>query len=95
MELLEAIKNYFSGVGCISKNGNSFNYEVSYKDCYTKILPFLLKYPIPSVSKKSYNFLIWKDILEIMISKKHKTEEGSKEIDNLLLKLNKYNSKSE
>lgn len=93
--MLKAIQNYFSGVGSISKNGSSFNYEISsYKDCYTYILPFLLKYPIPFITKKSYNFEIWKKILGIMISKKHKTEKGSQQIEDLLLKLNKYNTLS-
>lgn len=96
LELLKVIQNYFSGVGSISKNGSGFNYEIgSYKDCYTHILPFLLKYPIPYTAIKSYNFEIWKEILEIMIQKKHKTEEGTQQINDLLLKLNKYNSKSE
>lgn len=57
LELLSLIKDYFSGVGSISKNGSGFNYEIgSYKDCYTQILPFLLKYPIPFTAIKSYNF---------------------------------------
>jgi len=80
LELLDGIKDPISGVGCISKNGNCFNYEVSYKDCYTKILPFLLRYPIPYGSKKSNIFFIWKEILEIMISKNHKTEEGTRKL---------------
>lgn len=57
LELLNFIKNSFSGVGSISKNGSGFNDEISsYKDCYTHILPFLLEYPIPSTAIKSYNF---------------------------------------
>lgn len=70
LELLKVIQNYFSGIGSICKNGSGFNYEVgSYKDCYTHLLPFFLKYPIPYTAIKSYNFKIWKEIIEIMMQK--------------------------
>jgi hypothetical protein len=56
---LEAIKNYFGGIGSISKNGGAFNYEVgSYKDCYNIILPFFVEQTIPSISIKTHNFEI-------------------------------------
>jgi len=57
LKLLEVIKNYFGGIGSISKNGGAFNYEVSsYKDCYNFILPFFIEHTIPSIAIKSHNF---------------------------------------
>jgi len=88
--LLEAINNYFGGVGSLHKNGVAFNYEVgSYKDCYNYILPFFFEHPIPSVAIKFKNFKVWKQIVEIMNSGDHKNEVGMLQINKLLLELNK------
>ena len=48
IDLLNIIKIYLGNKGSISKNGGSYNYEVSsYKDCYAFIFDFFNKYPIP------------------------------------------------
>jgi hypothetical protein len=59
LALLELIASYL-GTGGIYKVGiSAFNYEISsYKKNYEIILPFFLKYPLPSVSLKATNFSI-------------------------------------
>lgn len=84
--LLEFIKNYF-GVGSIYKNGSSFNYCIeSYKDCFNILLPFFTQYPIPTVCIKATNYLIWKEIIEIMQAGDHLTPDGQIRINELLSK---------
>ena len=59
IDLLNIIKTYLGNKGSISKNGGSYNYEVSsYKDCYAFIFDFFNKYPIPEESLKSKNYKI-------------------------------------
>lgn len=59
LALLELIASYLGGAGSIYKVGvSAFNYEISsYKKNYEIILPFFLKYPLPSVSLKATNTL--------------------------------------
>lgn len=98
MALLELIKIYF-GTGKIYKKGDStYNYEVSsYKINNEIILPFFIKYPLPSLCLKATNFLIWKQIIEIMNlvasipigGRNKKGSEHRSELDELIDKLNK------
>ena len=91
LALLELIASYL-GTGGIYKVGiSAFNYEISsYKKNYEIILPFFLKYPLPSVSLKATNFSIWRQILEILYSGLHKTSPGHKsELDKFISQINK------
>jgi hypothetical protein len=92
LALLELIKIYF-GTGKIYKKGDStYNYEVSsYKINNEIILPFFIKYPLPSLCLKATNFLIWKQIIEIMnlVARNKKGYEHRSELDELIDKLNK------
>jgi len=91
LALLELINIYF-GTGKIYKKGDStYNYEVSsYKINHEIILPFFIKYPLPSVCLKAINFFIWKQIIEIMKLGLHKKgSEHRSELDELIDKLNK------
>nr|YP_009663674.1 hypothetical protein [Dactylella tenuis]QCW06812.1 hypothetical protein [Dactylella tenuis] len=90
LPLLELIASYL-GTGNLYKNGVScFNYEVySYKKNYEIILPFFLKYTLPPMCLKATNFLIWKQILEIMHSGLHKTSsEHRSKLDKLISTIN-------
>jgi hypothetical protein len=91
LNLLKIIKLYLGDLGGIYKISKSaYNYEVSsYKSCFENIIPFFIKNPLPSVCLKSSNFLIWKEIIEIMISKEHLTSKKSY-VKSLINKLNKY-----
>ena len=90
LHLLNLITAYLE-VGNIYKNGPSvYNIEVgSYKKNYEFIVPFFTNNPFPSVCLKANNFLIWKEIIEIMYSGEHLTSKNlyTKE---LISKLNKY-----
>lgn len=91
LALLKLIASYL-GTGNVYKNGvSAFNYEVSsYKKNYQVILPFFLKYPLPSVCLKATNFLIWKQITEIMQLGLHKTSQKHRsEMDKLISTINK------
>lgn len=77
LELLEAIKDYFSTVE-------------SYVDCFNHIIPFFSKYPLLNSSFKSYNYNIWIKIINIMIKKEHLTLEGRSLVLSLMSQLNKY-----
>lgn len=90
LDLVKTIQVYFGGIGSYSKNGTGFNYEVGLSDNFKHIIPFFDKYPFPSVSLKSYNFKVWKEIVYIIHSKGHYTPEGRLEIAYLLSKLNKW-----
>ena len=89
LPLLELITSYL-GTGNLYKSGYCFNYEVSsYKKNYEIILPFFIKYPLPSMCLKATNFLIWKQILEIMHSGLHKTSsEHRSKLDKLISTIN-------
>lgn len=91
LALLKLIVSYL-GIGNIYKNGvSAFNYEVSsYKKNYETILPFFLKYPLPPMCLKATNFLIWKQITEIMHLGLHKTSlEHKSKMDKLISTINK------
>lgn len=95
LELLEVIKNYL-GVGSIYKNGSTFNYEVgSIKDCLNYIIPFFSaeKNTIPPITKKAYNFKIWKEIVEKTCLMTEKDPTIRLQIESLLSKLNVYDKK--
>lgn len=59
LALLELIKIYFGTGKIYNKSDSTCNYEVSsYKINYEIILPFFIKYPLPSVCLKAINFFI-------------------------------------
>ena len=90
LDLLEKIASYL-GTGKVYKNGKStFNYEISsYKKNHDIILPFFNKHPLPPVCLKATNFLIWKQILEILHTGLHKTNlEHKSKLDKLISSIN-------
>ena len=90
--LLEAIKSHI-GTGYIYTSKNVTNYAVtSVNDCFNYILPFLNQNPLPESCNKLTNFLLWKEIVELINSKAHLTDEGRLRILDLKFKLNKYNN---
>lgn len=91
LALLDLIKTYL-GVGGVYKSGKaSYNYEVaSYKTCFETIIPFLVKNPLPPVCLKASNFLLWKEIVEIIYAKEHLTCK-SLDVQEIISRLNKYN----
>lgn len=89
--LLERIKVYF-GVGNIYYGpGNLVRFQVtSLEELITVIIPFFDKYPL--VSQKRADFLLFKEIIELMKSKEHFTKLGLEKILNIKAALNTGNS---
>lgn len=82
LPLLKSIQDFF-GVGKIYEVKNSkkhhFTYMVrSVKDLHAVIIPFFVKYPM--LSSKNLSFLLFKDVVEIIIKKEHLTPEGVRKI---------------
>jgi hypothetical protein len=89
LDLLKSIKAYFGGVGIISENKlkDMCAFRVSSpKQILEQILPHFDKYSL--VTKKHIDYLLFKNIVEIMLNKKHLTENGLQEIVNLRASLN-------
>ncbi len=76
IQILELIKSYFGGIGTISpQNKESVQYRVgSLKDLNEKIIPHFDKYPL--ISKKQADFILFKQIINLMNHKEHLTLEG-------------------
>jgi hypothetical protein len=78
--ILELIKSYFGGIGTISpQNKESVQYRVgSLKNINEKIIPHFDKYPL--ISKKQADFILFKQIINLMNHKEHLTLEGLQKI---------------
>lgn len=77
--ILQEIQAYF-GVGSIRNEGNSlvkFRVE-SVKEIVNYILPHFEKYPL--ITQKLADYLLFKDVVKMMINKEHLTKEGLKKI---------------
>ena len=74
--ILEQIKIYFKGVGNISKEGkNVVQYRVaSLRDLINIVIPHFDKYPL--ITKKKADFILFKQVVELMNRKEHLTREG-------------------
>jgi aspartate ammonia-lyase len=90
--LLEATKDFF-GVGGIYKDGNSsFKYSVRSLKDLNIIIKHFEKYPLQT--QKRADFEIFKEIVQLLLDKKHLTEEGLKKILSLKASMNKGLSSS-
>ena len=87
--LLEAIKEFFGGLGSIKKNGNStFSYRIESSEQIIKIiLPFFDKYPL--MTEKLGDYLLFKKVIELMNTKEHLTQQGLEKIVSLKASINK------
>lgn len=87
--LLYKLQSFF-GVGTIRryKSKSMVNYTVaSQKELIEVIIPHFLKYPL--LTQKRADFLLFKSIVELMITKDHLTLEGLKKILSLKAVMNK------
>lgn len=76
LAVLEDIKTCFGGVGSIKKNSSdTLSYRIeSCEQIYKYVLPFFNKYPL--ITQKLGDYLLFKDVVEMMCLKEHLTEEG-------------------
>lgn len=74
--LLNMIKNYFGGVGFISKHGEkSVYYRVSsIKDLTSVIIPHFDKYPL--LTQKCADYILFIEAVEIIVCKEHLMPSG-------------------
>jgi hypothetical protein len=78
--VLEKIRSYFGEIGSIRKEGNNivkFRVE-SLKEIVNVIIPHFEKYPL--ITQKLADYLLFRDVVNLMINKEHLTKEGLKKI---------------
>ena len=94
LETLEKIKEFF-GCGRIYENKRYDNHRESlYRYCvrnkfdlFYKICPFFDKYPLETAKKNDY--LLFKQVLEIIEKGEHLTETGFSKIQNISSRMNR------
>ena len=87
--LIQKILEFFGGIGRINYSSDQkVVYFTVIKSLIGMILPHFDTYKL--IGNKYYNYLIWREILIKVNSKAHLTSEGSNQIKELRLKLNKY-----
>ena len=74
LELLEQIKEYFGGVGSISKSGNMYMYEISSIKSLLSVRKHFEEYPLQTT--KYVHFILWCQVMDIIEKKEHLTELG-------------------
>lgn len=85
--LLLQIKSFFGDIGNIHTFNKSVLYRVQdYKSIISAIIPHFNNYPL--ITEKQNDFLIFKNILEIMSKKEHLRHEGLIQILSLKASLN-------
>jgi hypothetical protein len=90
--LIDSIKEYFGGIGYVSKLNNTYaqasvEFRVSTtKDIVGVILPHFDKYPL--ITKKHSDYILFKQIVLLMLNKEHNTLEGIQKIVNIKPSLN-------
>lgn len=90
LSLLLKIQSFFSGVGVITKKSTteSVIYSVqSLKELNDVIVPQFDKYPL--LTKKRADFILFKEVLELMKTREHLTMEGLAKIVNIKASMNK------
>ena len=85
--LISKLQDFFGGIGKISSYDNVVQYRVFNLDDIRRILiPHFDTYNLKG--NKLYNYLIWKEIINLLQNKSHLTREGLDKINNLRCKLN-------
>lgn len=85
--LILKLQEFFGGIGKIASYDNVVQYRISDLNDIRKVLiPHFDTYNLKG--NKLYNYLIWKEIINLMENKSHLTSEGLEKIFNLRHKLN-------
>lgn len=74
LELLEKIKDYFGGVGSISKSGMMYYYEVSSPKALINIRNHFEQFPLQT--SKFVHYKLWCQVMDIILEKEHLTKSG-------------------
>ena len=89
LDLLLQLQQYFGGIGSIGKGKtrNTVSYSVSgIKDLTTTIIPHFNNFPL--LTQKGADFILFKQIVELMNNKAHLTLEGLQKIINIKASMN-------
>jgi hypothetical protein len=87
LPLILKLQEFFGGIGKIASYDNVVQYRISDLNDIRKVLiPHFDTYNLKG--NKLYNYLIWKEIINLMENKSHLTSEGLEKIYNLRHKLN-------
>ena len=87
LALLLQVQKFFGGIGSYGKSGNMCFYSVSsVKDLTNFIIPHFLKYSL--LTQKAADFLLFKQIVDLIINKDHLTIEGLNQIINIKASMN-------
>ena len=89
LPLLEGIKSHFGGLGSIKSNGKgTFSYRIeSSEQISNVILPYFNKYPL--ITQKLGDYLLFREVVELMNNKEHLTYEGLNKIVSIKASINK------
>nr|YP_009574619.1 LAGLIDADG endonuclease [Orbilia dorsalia]QBF58420.1 LAGLIDADG endonuclease [Orbilia dorsalia] len=89
MHILVDLQAYFGGAGSIAKSGeNTFKYRIESLELIVNlVIPHFDKYPL--VTQKLADYLFFKTVAEMMISKEHLTDKGIKKIVAIKSSINK------
>lgn len=87
IELLERVKAYFGDIGTIVSFSDMCAFSVSSPEqIFKKILPHFDKYPL--ISQKHIDYLLFKEIVEMMLRGEHLQKDGLQTIVNIRASLN-------
>jgi NADH:ubiquinone oxidoreductase subunit K len=87
--LILSIQKFFGGIGYVSKFNNSSTVEFrvsTLKDIVNVVIPHFDKYPL--ITKKYYDYMLFKQVVLFMLNKVHNTLEGLQKIVNYKASLN-------
>ena len=88
-DLILKIQEFFGGIGYISNPNNNTTVEFrvsTISDIANMIIPHFDNYPL--LTKKYYDYILFKKIIELMLKKEHNTLEGIQKIVNLKASIN-------
>ena len=80
--LTQSIQDFFGGIGCVSKpTKTTAEFRVSsLKELADVIIPHFDNYPL--ITKKFADYMLFKEIVLLMLKKEHNTLEGLQKIVN-------------
>lgn len=87
--LIQSIKGFFGDIGYVSKPNNTSTVEFrvsTLKDLVDVILPHFDNYPL--ITKKHSDYLLFKQIVLLMLNKEHNTLQGIQKTVNIKASLN-------
>ena len=97
LPLLLKVQQFFGNIGSVSESENMAFYSVSsVKDLVKTIIPHFLKYPLVHLrndkqmllTQKGADFILFKQIVDLMENKAHLTIEGINQIINIKAAMN-------